>query len=136
MQEIVKLDADGKAGLKAKYDTKVKDIADAREIDKANGELREFLGPLMEEGKGKEAITKLDEVIKAPKSKAHHQLALFFKGMITMDVDGDAKAAVAALEAAKKILPDSPVGKQIDQILPELKKKVEEKKDEKAKDGK
>jgi len=136
MQEIVKLDADGKAGLKSKYDTKVKDIADAREIDKANGELREFLGPLMEEGKGKEAIVKLDEVIKAPKSKAHHQLALFFKGMITMDVDGDAKAAVAALEAAKKILPDSPVGKQIDQVLPELKKKVDEKKDEKPKDGK
>jgi thioredoxin-related protein len=139
MQEIVKLDADGKAGLKSKYDTKVQDIAEAREIGKASGELREFLGPLMEDGKGKEAIAKLDEVIKAPKSKAHHQLALFFKGMITMDVDGDPKAAVAALEASKKIMPNSPVGQQIDQILPELKKKVDEKKEDKKdekKDGK
>ena len=131
MLEIVKLDADGKAGLKPKYETKAKDIADARELSKANSELSQIVGPLMEEGKGKEAIAKLDEVIKVPKSKAHHQLALFFKGMITMDVDGDAKAAVAALEAAKQIMPDSPVGKRIDKVLPQLKKKVDDKKDDK-----
>lgn len=135
MEEIVKLDADGKAGLKSKYETKVKEIGEARDLETVNGELRELIGPLMREQKGKEAIAKLDEVIKAPKSKAHHQMALFFKGMITMDVDNDAKAAVAALEAAKAVLPSSPVAKQIEQILPELKKQIDDKKDEK-KEGK
>jgi thioredoxin-related protein len=127
MTEIVTLDADGKGGLKAKYETKVQEIRDAREIESTAQELQELVGPLMQEGKGKEAIAKLDEAIKAPKHKVHHQLALFFKGMVTMDVDGDAKVAIECLEAAKKILPESPVAKRIDQVLPDLKKQADEK---------
>lgn len=122
MEEIVKLDADGKAGLKDKYEPKVKEIAMAREIDQEGRALNELVGPLMQEGKGKEALAKLEELIKAPKGKVQHQLALFFKGMVTMDVDGNAKAAIEALEAGKAVLPDSPVAKRIEQILPELKK--------------
>jgi thioredoxin-related protein len=133
MQEIVALDADGKAGLKSKYEPKVKEIGDTRELEGVNGELNELIAPSMQEHKGKEAIAKLDEVIKAPKSKVHHQMALFFKGMITMEVDNDAKAAVAALEAAKTILPESLVAKRIDEILPEMKKQLDDKKDKEEK---
>lgn len=127
MEEILKLDADGKAGLKAKYEGKVKEIADARELDTEAQAMNELVGPLMQEGKGKEALAKLEEITKAPKSKIQHQLALFFKGMVQMDVDGDAKTAIAALEAGKAVLPDSPVSKRIDQMLPELKKQLEKK---------
>ena len=127
MEEIVKLDADGKAGLKEKYETKVKDILMAREIDREGRALNELVGALMQEGKGKEALAKLDELLKAPKSKVQQQMALFFKGMVTMDVDGNVKAAIEALEAGKAVLPDSPVGKRIEQILPELKKQEADK---------
>lgn len=129
MEEIVKLDADGKAGLKAKFEPKIKEIALGREIEREGRALNELVGPLMQEGKGKEALAKLDELIKAPKGKVQHQLALFFRGMVTMDVDGDTKAAIAALEAAQAVLPESPVAKRIEQVLPELKKQDSGKKD-------
>ena len=135
MEEIVKIDADGKGGLKEKYEAKVKEIAESREIDSEAQAMNELIGPLMQEGKGKEAIAKLDEIVKAPKSKAQHQLALFFKGMVTMDVDGNAKNAIEALEAGKAVLPNSPVAKRIEQILPELKKQLEEKKEGGDKEG-
>ena len=134
-EEIVKIDADGKGGLKEKYEAKVKEIAESREIDSEAQAMNELIGPLMQEGKGKEAIAKLDEIVKAPKSKAQHQLALFFKGMVTMDVDGNAKNAIEALEAGKAVLPNSPVAKRIEQILPELKKQLEEKKEGGDKEG-
>jgi thioredoxin-related protein len=130
MEEIVTLDADGKGGLKAKYEAKVKEIADAREIDTEAQAMNELVGPLMEQQKGKEALEKLDAIAKAPKSKIQHQLALFFKGMVQMDVDGDAKAAIAALEAGKAVAPESPIGKRIDKILPDLRKQLEGKQEE------
>lgn len=129
MEEICRLDADGKAELKAKYEAKVKEIAAARELETEAQALSEMIGPLMQEQQGEKALAKLDEVITAPKSKLQHQLALFFKGMVTMDVSGDAKSAVASLEAAKALLPESPVAKRIEQVLPELKKQLEQKKD-------
>jgi thioredoxin-related protein len=125
MEEIVTLDADGKGGLKEKYEAKVKEIAEAREIDAEAQAISEMISPLMEQQKGKEALEKLDAMAKAPKSKIQHQWALFFKGMVQMDVDGDAKAAIAALEAGKAVAPESPIGKRIDMILPNLRKQLE-----------
>ena len=129
MEEILKLDADGKAGLKAKYEPKVKEINDARELRKEADALQAAIGVHMEAGEGDKALAKLEDVIKAPKSKIQHQLALFFKGMVIMDTSGDAKSAVAALEAGKALLPESPVGKRIDQVLPEIRKQIDAKKD-------
>jgi thioredoxin-related protein len=138
MEEIVKLDADGKAGLKEKYEPKIKEIAEGKEVAREAKVLNDLVAPLMEEGKGKEALAKVDELIKAPKSTVQHQLALFYKGMITMDVDGDVKAAIAALEASKALAPQSPVSKRIEQILPQLKQQPggEDKKDEKKEEKK
>ena len=136
MEEIVKLDADGKAGLKEKYATRVQQIGEGRAIDREATMLNELIGPLMQEGKGKEALAKIAEVVKAPKNKVQHQLAMFFQGMLTMDVEADAKTALATLEAAKALAPESPIGKRIDQILPELKQQVEKDKGEKKEGGK
>ena len=122
MKEILKLDADGAAKLKEKYEAKVQEIAEAKELETEAQARQEMISPLMQAEKGAEALAKLDEVAKAPKSKIQHQLALFFKGMVTMDVNQDHKAAIEALEAAKALLPNSPVAKRIDQVLPELKK--------------
>ncbi|MEO6597295.1 MAG: thioredoxin family protein [Planctomycetota bacterium] len=124
MQEIVKLDADGKLNLKAKYETKAKDIAEQREIEGEANMLQELIGPHMEAGEGDKALAKVEEVVKAPKSKIQHQLALFFKGMIIMDTSHDAKAAVASLELAKSLLPESPIAKRIDEVLPDIKKQA------------
>ena len=51
-------------------------------------------------------------------------MALFFKGMVTMDVKSDPKAAIALLEEALKILPGSPITGRIDEILPQLKEQA------------
>lgn len=139
MQEILKLDADGKGGLKAKYETKVQDLADAKELDSMAGALQEAIGPHMQNKEFDQALAKLDEVVKAPKNKLHHQLALFFKGMVIMEGKEDAKTAIATLEAAKALNPDSPIGKQIAMILPRIQEMAKEKeggKEEKKEGGK
>ncbi len=142
MEEIVKLDADGKAKLKEKYETKVKELADARQFESEMQEMQKLIAPLMRNKEGDKALAKLDEVIAAPKSKAQHQIALFFKGMVGMDVNGDVKAAITLLEQAKALAPKSQIGEQIDMFMPQLKKQLEKKekeggaKDEPKKDGK
>ncbi|MBZ0151556.1 MAG: thioredoxin family protein [Planctomycetes bacterium] len=128
MQEIVAADADGKLELKAKYTARVEKILESRLINTEARALQEMIGTHMEAGEGEQALSKLDEVIKAPKNKVQHQLALFFKGMVTMDTTGDVKAAIGLLEEAKKILPESPIAQRIDQVLPELQKQAGEEK--------
>jgi hypothetical protein len=54
-----------------------------------------------------------------------------------MDVKSDAPAATKILEEAKGLLPNSPVAKRIEQILPELKKQAgNDKGGEKKEEGK
>lgn len=133
MEEIVKLDADGKGKLKEKYEAKVKEISEERELETEAQALQEMIGPFMQNQEGDKALAELDKVIAAPKSKIQHQLALFFKGMVTMDVKSDPAAAIKALEEAKGLLPNSPVAKRIEQVLPELKKQVGGEKKEEGK---
>ena len=121
MKEIVTLDADGKGGLKDKYAAKVKQLEDRRLLDAAGRELNELIADDMQNNRGKEALAKLDKAIATPKSPIHKQMAMFFKGMVTMDVSRDAQAAVALLEGAKEIAPDSPIAEQIERILPQIK---------------
>ncbi len=124
MQEICRLDADGEAGLKAKYEAKVEEIELGRQANLAAKELNELIAADMRAGEGEKALEKLDKVLEAPKNTMHQQMAMFFKGMVTMDTSGDAKAAVAVLEAAQKLAPDSPVGQQIAAILPRIKQQI------------
>ncbi|MBL9076258.1 MAG: thioredoxin family protein [Planctomycetes bacterium] len=138
MQEIVKLDADGKANLKAKYEPKIEQLAAAKDLDREAQALSKAIGPFMQAGEADKALAHLDGVIQAPKNKAQHQLALYFKGMVIMDSTEDAKAAIAALEAAKAILPSSPLVQQIDMVLPQIRKQLEkggEEKDGEEKGG-
>src|SRR5690606_28370133 len=121
MKEIVKLDADGKAGLKEKYGELVTKIEESRALQTAAKLLQELIAEHMEAGEGEKAIAKLEVVIQKPKDTMHHQMALFFKGMVIMDTTQDVKAAVAALEAAAAISPKSPIAQQIAQVLPRIK---------------
>ncbi|MCC7061389.1 MAG: thioredoxin family protein [Planctomycetes bacterium] len=136
MQEICTLDADGKAGLKSKHEAKVKEIAEAKELDEVRGKIEEELSPMMEAQEFDKAIARLDEMIKAPKNVSQHQLALFYKGIVIMQGKQDAKGAIAELEAALKLNKESAIGKQIEQIIPRIKKMAEEKGGEKKEEGK
>lgn len=135
MEEIVKLDADGKAGVKAKYEAKVKEIGEAKAAEKEMQSISQMLGPLMQSGEGDQALAKLEEMIKAPKSKGQHQAALFFKGMVIMDTSHDAKAALEALAAAKALAPESPIAKQIDTIRAQIEKEAGKGGDDKKEGG-
>ena len=90
-------------------------------LDEAGRELNELIAEDMQAGKGEDALKKLDAAIAKPKTPNYKQMAMFFKGMVTMDVSGDAKAAIAVLEAAQKILPKSAIAQQIERVLPQLK---------------
>ena len=121
MKEVVKLDADGKAGLKPKYAELVTKIEESRALQSAAEEIQALIGPEMEKKDGPAAIAKLDALIKKPKNTMQHQMALFFKGMVIMDTTQDTKAAIAALETGKALAPKSPIAQQIDQVLPQIK---------------
>lgn len=136
MEEICTLDADGKGGLKEKYATRLQELKEQQELETLAQELQEKLGEFMQAGEGDKALAALDEVIAKPKHKTHKQLALFFKGMVTMDVKKDAKAAIDLLTEAQKLNPTSPVGQQIGAILPQLQQLLEKDKGkEKDKEG-
>jgi len=129
LEEICKLDEDGKAGLKAKYEEQAKSAKAAAEeraqeaaLQKEAGVLQEAINDLMEAKEFDKALAKLDEFIAKPKNKTQHQLAQFFKGMVIMDARNDPKAAIEELEKARKLDPESPIGKQIGMILPQLKR--------------
>ena len=121
MKEIVALDAEGEAGLKDKYADKVRLLEERRLTEAAGRELNELISEDMQNNRGKEALAKLDAVIAEPKSPVHKQMALFFKGMVTMDVSRDVDAAVALLESALKVAPESPIAAQIERVLPQIK---------------
>ena len=121
MNEIVMLDADGKAGLREKYSEIVAKIKESRDLQAAGQELQALIGEHMEKGEGEAAIAKLDSVIAKPKSNVHHQMAMFFKGMVIMDTTQDIKAAVAVLEAAVALAPKSSIAERINQVLPQIK---------------
>ena len=121
MKEIVALDAEGEAGLKDKYADKVRLLEERRLTEAAGRELNELISEDMQNNRGKEALAKLDAVIAEPKSPVHKQMALFFKGMVTMDVSRDVDAAVALLESALKVAPESPIAAPSERVLPQIK---------------
>lgn len=126
MQEIVELDADGKAELKTKYAEKVATLTAAKELDREAQAIGKAIGPFMQDGHPEKALAHLEEILKAPKNEVQQQLALYFKGMVIMDSTEDAKAAIAALEAAKAVRPSSPLVQQIDRMLPQIRKLAEQ----------
>ena len=138
MEEIVKLDADGKGKLKEKYEAKVKEIAEAKELDNEMQAVQQMLGPFMQNNEADKALAELDKLIAAPKNKMQHQVALTFKADITMSTTQDAAAALKMFEAAKDLLPNSVLAKNIDQFLPKLRELAEQakKKDGKKEEGK
>jgi len=125
MKQIVELDADGSAGLKEKYGDKVKQIEETKMANEAAQELNQLIGAHMQAGEGDKAIAALDAVIKDPKNPLRHQMALFFKGMVIMDTSGDADQAIACLEAAKALKPDSSISERIEAVIPQIKKQAE-----------
>jgi thioredoxin-related protein len=109
INEIITLDAKNKAGLKAKYES----IMVATEIkDSMQAIMRGNRG-----AKPEEVIAKLDQLIKekAPKGEALQEV-LFGKSNLYFRANDKAKAE-KLLHEAKKLAPDSKIGKRIDGIL-------------------
>lgn len=105
--EIIKLDADNKAGLKAKFEGLKNSVEFKAELE---GVLR---------GGGadpKSALAAIDKLIEEKKPTGEAlQEALFYKGSIHFR-DDKAKAKALLLEA-QKLAPDSDIGKRINGIL-------------------
>ena len=109
INEIIKLDSDNKAGLKAKYEGVL-----------AATEIKDSLQAVMRGNRGaktEELIAKIDELIKekAPKGEALQEV-LFAKSSLYFRAKDKIKAE-KLLREAKKLAPDSKIGKRIDGIL-------------------
>ncbi len=109
INEIITLDAKNKAGLKAKYESIL-----------VSTEIKDSLQAIMRGNRGakpEELIAKVDQLIKekAPKGEALQEV-LFMKSNLYFRAK-DMKKAEALLHEAKKIAPDSKIGKRILGIL-------------------
>ncbi|MDP7050868.1 MAG: thioredoxin fold domain-containing protein [Verrucomicrobiota bacterium] len=109
INEIITLDANNKAGLKAKYEGIL-----------ASTEIKDSLQAIMRGGRGakpEELIAKIDGLIKEknPKGEGLQEL-LFAKSSLYFRSDKK-KEAEKLLREAKKLAPESKIGKRIDDIL-------------------
>ncbi len=109
INEIITLDANNKAGLKAKYE----DIL-------ASTEIKDSMQAIMRGSRGakpEELIVKIDKLIKEmnPKGEGLQEI-LFFKSNLYFQTKNK-KEAEKLLREAKKLAPESTIGKRIDGIL-------------------
>ncbi len=105
--QIIELDADNKAGLKAEYETMVR-----------KAEISDGIKLIMREARtdSEGALKQLDALTTELKLEGEDlQQALFMKGQMLFRSDKD--ASKAALEAALKLAPESKVGKKIESVL-------------------
>ncbi len=109
INEIITLDANNKAGLKAKYE----DIL-------ASTEIKDSMQAIMRGSRGakpEELIVKIDKLIKEKNPKGEGlQEILFFKSNLYFQTKNK-KEAEKLLREAKKLAPESTIGKRIDGIL-------------------
>ncbi len=106
MQKIIDLDKDNKAGLRAKYFVIV-------ELGKAD--------QLIKAGKFAEAAKALDNFVASDiVDKEGKQRGTFLKAQAYFR-KGDVPGCISVLEEARKIDPNSPVGRQIPSIIKQLK---------------
>jgi thiol-disulfide isomerase/thioredoxin len=107
--EIIKLDSDNKAGLKAKYESIL-----------AATEIKDSLQAIMRGSRGakpEEQIAKIDKFIKEKNPKGEGlQEVLFAKSSLYFKANKK-KEAEKLLKEAKKIAPNSKIGQRVDDIL-------------------
>lgn len=141
IDEIIGLDADGKAGLKDKY----AELKGRAEQKKTVAEMQQMLQGMAQSGDWDGVKAKMDEVLAANKGKKMvEQMATFFKAIAFLEGGEDFDSAIPLLESAQALDKDSDMAKQIGMILAQVKKAKadkagktggEEKKEE-AKEGK
>jgi thioredoxin-related protein len=128
IKQIIALDADGKGGVKAKFEEMLAN-AEAKGIV---AELERKLNELGTEQKWAEADKLFDEHIAAHKEKKRVlQMATFFKAICAIEGRQDFDGALALFDAAKAVAPESEIGRQIDRV----KANVARMRDAQKKDG-
>lgn len=112
--EIVRLDVDGKAGLKAKYEVQVA----LQEIEQKVAEAARTGGPAG-------AQRALDEGLNDPRLTVEAKQRLTcVKANIAFNT-GDAAGGLVLLKAALALAPESPIGKQLPQAITQVEAKLQ-----------
>ena len=126
MDEIIKLDADGKAGLKEKFEAAKRKIAIASEVEALESSLNGFA----EKDDWAGGATKIEEFVTAHAADLDAEVAQklkYFAGVFRYR-SGDIAKAVEHVEAAIKASPESPVAQRLQGQLEQWKKELENKK--------
>ena len=140
MEEIIALDADGKGGLKEKYEGVKRELALQAEIGAIKGSLNGFA----QADKWGEGADKLESFLTAQGEalpvEARHELTYY--AAIFRQRGGEIQKAIVHLEAAIKLIPEHPMTERLQQMLEQLKQQASdggkgegEKKDGDKKDG-
>ena len=134
VNEIVKIDSDGKAGLKSKYESvlqKQREMMFAKSLQGLQGEIQGALQAAAKKAQGgrvaltaiqpqvDKVVAKLDKMIAKEKpTKGALQQALFFKSQLKFG--SDKKEAQKLLEEAHAAMPTSRMAGQIKRILTQV----------------
>ena len=119
VDEVISLDADGKAGLKGKFEGKL-----------AKMDLEAKFNELAQGGDWEAADKAMEEAIAKWKGNAAiEQMATFYRGIVLIESKQDFAGALKLVDAAIAMAPESDMGKQLVQIKKQIeaaKKQMEE----------
>lgn len=120
IKQIIASDPENKLGLKEKYEGQLFKYEQMKTIESVAKKLEPAVGEMMQAGDHAGVIKKLDEMIaQHSDEKIAEQFLTFIKANIQFEA-GDMQTGIATLDAAKKIMPNSEIAKQIDQIKQQL----------------
>jgi len=128
LKEIIALDAKNEAKLKEKYEA----MLDLGAQKKLVEEVQQKFGELAQEGKWDDATKAMDEILTANKGRKRvEQMATFHKAIAAIEGKKDFESALKFVDAAKAFDPESEIG----QRLTEIRKNIENMRDEAKKEG-
>jgi thioredoxin-related protein len=126
VDEVMKLDADGKAGLKAKYEAKL-----------AMVELEEKFQELAQNGDWDAVDKYMAELLTKYKGNVDiEQKATFYRAVVLIEDKHDFAGALKGIDAARAIAPDSEFGKRLEQIRKNVERIQKQQEEQDGKDKK
>ena len=122
MAEIIKIDADNEAGLKEKFEKRLKVLALADKKQALMNTLNQRIGANDTEG----ALTAIETFRKENADSIDPGLSheLYYYQAIVLDRGGNTAKAIETLETAKKADPENPMNERLDSIIEQMKKKL------------
>lgn len=132
IRQIIELDQKDEAGLKSRFE----EVLDRQQQQKVLQQLEGTLQEKAQAGDWDAVSTAMDKALEEHKGKKLvEQMATFYKAIAAIEGKQDFDRGIELIEAARKVAPESEMGKRLEQIKANVQKMKEQKKGEEGGKG-